>query len=467
MLILFIALYLLSNIAVGVWAARRVTTSQDFVLAGRRLPLVLAASVTFATWFGSETIMGAPAMFVEGGIPAVIEEPFGSALCLFLVGAFFARPLYRLRITTFCDYFRIRFGRSAELLSAVLTIPSYFGWIAAQFIAIGIVLNVVTGIPREYCILFSAAVVMVYTLLGGMWSISITDFFHNLIIILALVVIAVMLWTEVGGWEPIYRQTPAGFFRFLPQATIKDWIVYLAAWMTIGLGSIPQQDIFQRVMAAKTENTSVRASYLASGMYLTVAMLPLFIALSARILHPNLGKDNQLIIPNMVMQYGGLPLQVLFFGAVTSAILSVSSGAILAPAAVFGENIVKFFRPGISDQKLLKTIRQAIVVITICSVWMSIGRNTNIFDLVGESSAFSLVSLFVPLTAGIYWKRANLTGCLWSMSLGLVTWLLCLSFDTEYPPMIWGLSVSTVAMVAGSLLTRSTAGQSAQRSPST
>ena len=467
MLLSFIALYLLSNIAVGAWASRRVTTSQDFVLAGRRLPLVLAASVTFATWFGSETIMGAPAMFVDGGIPAVIEEPFGSALCLFLVGAFFARPLYRLRITTFCDYFRIRFGRSAELLSAVMVIPSYFSWIAAQLIAIGIVLSVVTDIPREYCILFSATVVMLYTLLGGMWSISITDFFHNLIIIVALLVLAVLLWNQVGGWETIQQQTPAGFFRFLPRATFKDWVEYVAAWFTIGLGSIPQQDIFQRVMAAKTENTSVRASYLASGMYLTVAMLPLFIALSARILHPNLGRDNQLIIPNMVMQYGSLPLQVLFFGAVTSAILSVSSGAILAPAAVFGENVMKFFRPDLSDQALLKTIRWAVVVITICSVWMSIGRNTNIFDLVGESSAFSLVSLFVPLTAGIYWKRANLTGCLWSMSLGLATWLLCLWLDTDYPPMMWGLLLSTVAMVAGSLLTRNTAGQSAQYIPNT
>ena len=467
MLLTLIALYLLSNIAVGAWAARRVTTAQDFVLAGRRLPLVLAASVTFATWFGSETIMGAPAMFVEGGIPAVIEEPFGSALCLFLVGAFFARPLYRLNITTFCDYFRLRFGRSAELLSAVLTIPSYFGWIAAQFIAIGIVLNVVTGVSRESCILFSAAVVMAYTLLGGMWSISITDFFHNLIIIIALAVLAVLLWNEVGGWETIQQRTPQGFFRFTPRATFKDWVQYLAAWFTIGLGSIPQQDIFQRVMAARTENTSVRASYLASGMYLTVAMLPLFIALSARILHPNLPKDNQLIIPNMVMQYGSLPLQVLFFGAVTSAILSVSSGAILAPAAVFGENIMKFFRPGLGDKALLKTIRWAVVVITICSVGMSIGRSTNIFELVGESSAFSLVSLFVPLTAGIYWKRANLTGCLWSMSLGFVTWLLCLSFNTEYPPMMWGLLASTVGMLAGSLLTQNTAAQSAPRIPNT
>lgn len=454
MLISLIAIYLLSNVAVGIWAARKVTTSQDFVLAGRGLPLLLAASVTFATWFGSETIMGAPAMFVEGGLLAVIEEPFGSSLCLFLVGAFFARPLYRLNITTFCDYFRIRYGRSAELLSALMVIPSYFSWIAAQLVAIGIVLNVVTDIPREYCVIGSAAIVMVYTLLGGMWSISVTDFFHNLIIILALVVLAIMLWQEVGGWTTIDKQTPDDFFRFLPKPTGKDWLAYLAAWITIGLGSIPQQDVFQRVMSAKTETISVRASFLASGMYLTIAMLPLFIALSAKILHPDLPKDNQLIIPNMVMRHGGLPLQVLFFGAVTSAILSVSSGAILAPSTVFGENIVKFFRPNISDQALLKTIRWAVVIITVVCVLMSTTRDANIFELVGESSAFSLVSLFVPLAAGIYWKRATLTGCLWSMGIGLVVWLACLGLDTDISPMLWGLLASLIGMIAGSLLSR-------------
>jgi len=455
MLLFLIALYLLSNVAVGAWAARRVTNSQDFVLAGRRLPLFLAASVTFATWFGSETIMGAPAMFVEGGFLAVIEEPFGSALCLFLVGAFFARPLYRLNITTFSDYFRVRFGRSAELLSALMVIPSYFSWIAAQLVAIGIVLSVVTDVPREYCIIASASIVMIYTLLGGMWSISVTDFFHNLIIILALTVLAIMLWNNVGGWATIQQRTPSGFFRLIPDSNSKDWLAYIAAWITIGLGSIPQQDVFQRVMAAKTETISVRASYLASGMYLTVAMLPLFIALSAKLLHPDLPQDNQLIIPNMVIRHGNLFLQVLFFGAVTSAILSVSSGAILAPATVFGENVVRFFRPDISDQVLLKTIRWAVVAITVICVLMSTTRDTNIFDLVGESSAFSLVSLFIPLAAGIYWKPANLIGCLCSMAVGFSVWLLCLWLNTETSPMLWGLLASTIGMVAGSLSTKS------------
>lgn len=451
MLLPCIAFYLLANIAIGAWAARRVSTSQDFILAGRRLPLALAASVTFATWFGSETIMGAPAMFVKGGVPTIIEEPFGSALCLFLVGAFFARPLYRLNITTFSDYFRLRFGRAAELVSALMMIPSYFSWIAAQLVAIGIVLNVVTGIEREYCILASATIVMIYTLLGGMWSISITDFVHNLIIVLALGVLSVSLYSEVGGFTTIQQRTPPGFFRFFPHATFGDWATYIAAWMTIGLGSIPQQDIFQRVMAAKSESVSVRASYLAAGLYLTVAMLPLFIALSAKLIHPDLPPDPQLIIPNMVLRHGSMPLQILFFGAVTSAILSVSSGAILAPAAVFGENVVKFFKPDLTDQALLKTIRWTVVVITLICVWMSTTRDTNIFDLVGESSAFSLVSLFVPLLAGLYWRRANRLGCLLSMSLGFSVWLLCLWLETGFPPMLWGLIASTGGMLAGSL----------------
>ncbi|GAA4420436.1 sodium:solute symporter family protein [Nibrella viscosa] len=452
MLTLFIAIYLLSNIAIGAWAARKVTTSQDFVLAGRQLPLVLAASATFATWFGSETIMGAPAMFVEGGIPAIIEEPFGSALCLFLVGAFYARPLYRLNITTFSDYFSMRFGRSAELLSAVIVIPSYFSWIAAQLIAIGIVLNVVMGIPMAYGIMASATIVMIYTMLGGMWSISVTDFIHNIIIIIALLVLAVSLWNQVGGWETIQRRTPEGFFRFYPHGSLKEISQYIAAWFTIGLGSIPQQDVFQRVMSARSENTTVRASYLASGLYLSVAALPLFIALSARWLHPDLPADNQLLIPNMVLRHGSLFLQILFFGALTSAILSVSSGAILAPATVFGENIVKFFRPDIKDSTLLYIIRMAVAAISIICVWMSTAREMNIFELVGESSAFSLVSLFVPLTAGIYWKRANLTGCLASISLGFIVWLVCLWLETEFPAMLYGLLASTVGMVVGSLV---------------
>ncbi|HEV7351099.1 sodium:solute symporter family protein [Telluribacter sp.] len=455
MLAVSIIIYLLLNLGIGMWASRRVTTTQDFILAGRRLPLVLAASATFATWFGSETIMGAPGEFIKNGVLGIIEDPFGAALCLFLVGIFFARRFYRMNIITFCDFFRLRFGRPAELLSALLIIPSYFSWIAAQLIAMGIVLKVVLGWSLTDCILLSSLVVILYTLMGGMWSISITDFLQTLMIIGGLVFVSVVLYQKVGGLSPLINQMPDGFFRFYPDWTFKGSVEYFAAWITIGLGSIPQQDVFQRVMAAKSADVSVRASLLSSFMYLTIALLPLFIGLCGHLLYPELEKDSQMIIPNMVLLHTAMPLQILFFGALVSAILSTTSSAILAPAAVLGENIVKFFRPDLSDRQLLLVIRVGILAITVVCIVMATTRES-IFELVSESSAFSLVSLFVPLAAGFYWQRANLLGCLLSMSVGLVVWLACVWLETEYPPMIYGLLASIAGMVVGVLVGKKT-----------
>lgn len=440
--------YLVLNLAIGLWASRKIQTTNDFVLAGRRLPLILAASATFATWFGSETIMGAPTEFLEHGVLGIIEDPFGAALCLFLVGMFFARRFYSMNIITFCDFFRIRYGRYAELLSAILIIPSYFSWIAAQLLAMGIVLKIVLGWPLPGCILFSSAIVIVYTIWGGMWSISITDFLQTIMIIAGLIVVAWVLYQKVGGFQPLINAAPKGFFRFYPEFTFKASVEYFAAWITIGLGSIPQQDVFQRVMSAKSASVSVKATLLSSLMYLTIALLPLFIALCGHYLYPASRGDEQMIIPNMILQHMGLPLQIIFFGALVSAILSTTSSAIMAPAAVLGENVFKFFKPELTDKQLLKIIRIGIVVITSVCILLAMTRES-IFDLVAESSAFSLVSLFVPLAAGIYWKNSNETGCILSMIAGLIVWLACAYLKTEYPPLIYGLLASIAGMAAG------------------
>ena len=443
--------YLLANLGIGLWASRKISTTQDFVLAGRRLPLVLAASATFATWFGSETIMGAPTEFVNNGLLGVIEDPFGASLCLLLIGLFFARKFYQMNIITFCDFFRIRYGRKAELLSALLIIPSYFSWIAAQLLAMGIVLKVVLGWSLITCIVGSSVVVILYTIWGGMWSISITDFLQTIMIIAGLVIVSAVLYEKVGGFKPLIDAAPVGFFRFYPDFTFKASVEYFAAWITIGLGSIPQQDVFQRIMSAKSVSVSVKATLLSSLMYLTVALLPLFIGLCGHHLYPASGNDGQLIIPNMVLKHMSLPLQIVFFGALVSAILSTTSSAIMAPAAVLGENIFKFFNPDLTDQQLLRIIRWGIVVITIICIVMAV-RGDSIFELVAESSAFSLVSLFVPLAAGLYWKRTTELGCIISMILGLAAWLICAHLETEYPPLIYGLLASIAGMILGILL---------------
>lgn len=453
MLLISISIYLLLNVAIGFWASRRVHNTEDYVLAGRRLGFGLATMVTFATWFGSETMMGAPAEFIHGGILGVIEEPFGAALCLILVGLFFAKTFYRLNILTFCDFFERRFGEKAEIISALLIVPSYFSWITAQLVALGVLIQIITGFTFFYSLVLGSGLVMFYTLLGGMWSVSITDFVHNILLIVGLFTLAFIVFGQAGGLAAVVQNTPTDFFRFVPkQNTSQQWISYLMAWATIGLGSIPQQDVFQRVMSAKNEQTAVRSSIAAGLFYISIALLPLFIALAASQLHPELlQQDQKMIILNMVMKYSSPMMQILFFGALISAIMSTSSGAILAPASIIGENLIRPAFPKISDKNLLLSIRLSVVLVTAICIWMGSFRQ-NIYELVGESSAFSLVSLFVPMLAGIYWKKANTLGCILSMTLGLGTWLYFFNYPSEYPAAFLGLLASVLGMVLGSYL---------------
>ncbi|MTB52118.1 sodium:solute symporter family protein [Lewinella sp. W8] len=459
MLLLFIFCYLLVTIFIGYLASRRVKNAQDFVIAGRNLPLPLAATALFATWFGSETIMGASAEFTSHGLLGVIEDPFGAALCLILVGAFFTRPLYRLNILTFNDFFRLRFSRKAEVISAIFMVPSYFGWIAAQLVALAIILQTLAGIPLVYGILLCAGVVLFYTYIGGMWAVSVTDFVQTIMIVAGLLILAWQLVGLAGGLEVVLDSQPDEFYRFLPDAGWQPGLEYLAAWITIGLGSIPQQDVFQRVMAAKSADTAVRSAYLGGFLYLFIGLLPLLIAIAGTVLYPSLAaaEDQQMFLPSLVLQHASLPLQILFFGALLSAILSTTSGAMLAPATVIGENLV---RPLLTvgqlsreeqDRRLLRIMRYSLVGVALASAAMA-ASTQNIYELVGQSSALSLVALFVPLTAGLYWKRASRAGTYGAIVMGTLVWLYFECWPVETPSLLLGGAASLVAMIAGSIL---------------
>ncbi len=459
-LIVFIALYLAITLLIGWWAAQRVKTTKDFVIAGRSLPMFIAACALFATWFGSETVMGASAEFIaeeEGarfGLIRVIEDPFGAALCLVLVGAFFARPLYKLNILTFSDFFRLRYGRVTELFSALFMVPSFFGWVAAQLVAMAIILKVLGGVELPVGIAICTIIVVIYTYIGGMWAVSVTDFVQTIMIVAGLLLLAFQLSEQAGGISHVLSQQPAGFFNIKPDLDPIPFLEYIAAWITIGLGTIPGQDIFQRVMSAKSARTSVIASYVAGLMYLTIGMIPLFIALCGKMLYADMnamaGTENeQLMLPQMVLHHGSIFIQIMFFGALLSAILSTASGAILAPATIIGENLVRPYLRNASDRRLLQIMRFSVVGVAVCAALMA-GANTNIYELVGQSSSLSLVSLFVPLTAGIYWKRASNAGALMAIVGGMITWLLWEWQGNEVPSIIVAGMASLVAMMTGS-----------------
>jgi len=384
---------------------------------------------------------------------AVIEDPFGAALCLVLFGLFFARKLYNMNLLTLGDFFKVRFGKRIELVAGVFIVPSYVGYIAAQLVAMGLILSVVTGMAVWQGVIASAVVVTFYTYIGGMWAISITDFVQSVIIIIGLLVVAILLSGKAGGVGTVLNNAQPGTFRFFPQSSGTEIITWIAAWSVLGLGSIPSQDVFQRVMSSNSVNTAVRSCFIAAGLYLTVAMLPLFISLCVRHLYPEFTQgDTQLALPGMILAHTNMPVQILFFGSLLSAIMSTTSSAILAPAAIFSENLVKpLARHRFTDKHFLAITRFAVLGFAVIATVVACLR-TNIYELVGESSILSLVSLFAPMLLGLYWKRASSAGALLAMVTGMVTWLIAKQIELPWPELVPALVVSMISMIAGSLI---------------
>jgi len=448
MLGFFVLLYFSLVLVIGYLGSKRNKSTVDFALASRSMPGYITAFALFATWYGSETILGASSEFLKNGLHGILEDPFGAALCLLLVGLFYVRPLYRMGYLSLGDFIRDRFGAFNERIFSILLVLSYLSWIAGQFTALGILIELLFNIPFVYAVFIAFAVVTVFTTMGGMWAISVSDFFQSIIIIIGMLLATYFLVDQAGGWETVWNAIPESHFDVLPQRGVKDYLYAFAALLTLGLGSIPSQDIFQRLMTAKTEKAAVRATYAGAGMYLIFSAIPLLIAVCAMlILNQNADNfDAQHAVPLVILSLDALWLKVLFFGALMSAVISTASAALLAPAVVLGENLVKPMFPKLSDKKLLLAIRVGVVIMGLFALALSLWKG-NIFELVALSSTFTLVSLFIPLTLGLFWKKATAQGALWSMILGMFTWIIAEIWIEAIPPILVGLLGSFVGGV--------------------
>ncbi len=469
MLITSIALYLAVSIAIGIWAARRVHNSRDYIIAGRSLPLYMSFATVFATWFGAETVLGVSSTFLKDGMGGIVADPFGFSFCLVLVAVFFARAFYRLNLLTIGDFYRKRYNKPVEVATSVCITLSYLGWTSAQFTALGFVFHALSGgaISLPWGIALGAGVVLVYTLFGGMWAIAFTDLFQTTIIVLGLLYLAYLLGGMAGGVDVVLAHAAqADKFQFLPKLEAKEVLAFVAAFLTAALGSIPQQDVFQRVTSAKDADTAVRGSLLGGVVYFFMAFVPIFLAYSALLIDPQMvgpllagdQNENQLILPNLILGHTPMFAQVMFFGALLSAIMSSASGALLAPTSLFTENVLRPFLPNMSDRQFLPTLRLVLVIFTLLVLVFALESDASIYQMVQNAYKVTLVSAFAPLVMGLFWKRATTAGALLSVVLGLVSWLLMEAVAPEalVPPQLVGLAASFLGMVAGSLATRPT-----------
>ncbi len=452
MLISAVIVYLILTILIGLWASKRVKTAGDFINAGRNLHPAINTAALFALWFGSETIFGASSEFYNHGLRGIIEDPLGGVLCLMLVAFFFAKKLYRLNILTIGDLFKLKYGEKIELLSSILIVVSFVGYAAAQIVALGLLSQVLIGINMETGMIISAMIVMLYTFSGGMWAVSITDFIQSVIIVLGLFVMTIMVTIKVGGVDIVFNSIREEQKLFLPQRTSTDIINWGAAWMVLGLGSIASQDIFQRINSARSEKAAYYSTLLGGVLYLFLALIPLYLIQAGHLIDSQISKgDSQLSLLRLVYTHMPQWVQILFFGSLLSAIMSTCSGALLAPASILSENILKpILKTSGNDKKLLLLTRLSVLLVSIAALFLAIS-NQNILSLVAESSVIGLVTIFVPFVAALHFNHTNRTGAFLSILIGTVVYVVFRFIPlSDIHPSIFGLGGALLGIVLGS-----------------
>lgn len=463
MVLWFVILYLLISVGIGLFAATRVQNSKDFAVAGRSLPLPVVTATVFATWFGAEAVLGISATFVKEGLRGVVADPFGSSLCLILAGLFFAPRFYRLNLLTVGDFYRLRYNRTVEVLCTLAVVASYLGWVAAQFKVLGLVLNVVTGggISQSLGMIIGAAVVLTYTTFGGMFSVAILDFVQISVIMGGLLYIASVVSDLAGGVGTVVAHAAqAGRLEFFPSAGLNAWVPFIGAWVTMMLGSIPQQDVFQRITSAKNEATAVRGSLLGGTLYFAFCFVPMFLAYAATLVDPArflalLDTDPQLVLPTLILEHTPLAAQILFFGAVLSAVMSCSSATLLAPSVALSENVLKEAIPRMNDSEFLRMMRVVLLLFAGTVLAIALWSDASIYKLVVNTYKVTLVVAFIPLVAGLYWRRATTQGAVVAVTAGFATWMGCeliSSPEMVWPPQLVGLLAAAAGMVIGSLM---------------
>jgi SSS family solute:Na+ symporter len=453
MLSFFITAYLLLTILIGFWAAKRVKTSTDYMLAGKSLPAFMVGITIFCTWFGSEMIMGVPAHFVKEGVKGLIIDAGGGTLCLILIAVFFTRPVYKLNILTVNDFFEMRYGKGVESVTSVIIIFSYFSWVASQLLALAYIFESLYGWQVNLGVLIAAAIVVLYTYVGGMWAVSLTDLIQAVVMILGLGYIFLVLNSQSDGLITVLSRQNADFFKLTPEKGLYNWTDYLHKWMIFGIGSIVSQEIYQRVLSARSERKAVTGVFFSSFLMFSIGILPSLVGIIIYDMKPELieSHDGQNLLPDMITNYMGLPVQIIFLGALISAILSTASGAILAPATVLAENLIRSNRTRLTDTQLLLTTRISVLIMALISCGYTF-LNDSIHELVINSVTLITTSMTAPFILGFYWKRSSVAGAWAGIICGTAVWFFSFMAETRIEPTILGFLASFAGVVLGSLI---------------
>jgi solute:Na+ symporter, SSS family len=450
---LVLGLYFAVMLGAGYWGLRRAGSTEDYLVAGRRLGPALYIGTLSAVVLGGASTIGSVSLGYEFGVSGMWLV-FMIGLGIIALGILLSTRLSRLGVYTVSEMLGIRYGASSRLISAII-VATYALMIAVtSTIAVGSVFDVVLGLPPTLAILIAGGVVVVYSALGGMWSITLTDFLQFCVMTVGIFLILLPLSiARAGGFSGMAEELPGSYFGLFAIGGQTIFTYFLLFFFGLMIG----QDIWQRVFTARSPSVA-RWGGLVAGLYcLLYGLAGALIGTAARALIPNLpNSDNAFArVAAEVLPAGILGLVL---AAALAAIMSTASAGLLASSTILANDVYAgFFRRGSGghagaeeyNASRLATLLVGVVVLVIAVI---------VNDVVGALTvAYDLLvgALFVPIIGALFWRRATGTGALVSMLVGgvVVVGLMAWQGLLANSPIYGGLLASLVAFVVVSLLT--------------
>ncbi|MGR3935655.1 sodium:solute symporter [Streptomyces sp. BRA346] len=449
-----IVVYLAGMLALGWWGMRRTTSTSDFLVAGRRLgPAMYSGTMAAIVLGGASTIGGVGLGYQYGLSGAWMVLTIG--LGLLALSVFFSARIARLKVYTVSQMLDLRYGGTSGLISGIVMWAYTLMLAVTSTIAYATIFDVIFGLDRVVAIVLGGAIVICYSTLGGMWSITLTDMVQFVVktvgVLLLLLPIAVI---KAGGFAAMKSELPPSYFSpmGIGAQTVFTYVLIYSFGMLIG------QDIWQRVFTARNDKVA-RVGGTAAGTYcLAYAVAGAVIGTAAKTLYPHLGAPDDAFA---TIVKDALPIGVkgLVLAAALSAVMSTSSGALIACATVANNDIWARLRgrPANASHDEVAGNRLFILVMGVTVVGISIALN-NVVEALTVAYNVLVGGLLVPILGGLLWKRGTGAGALASVAVGgttvvgLMFWKGILASE----PIYIGLLASLVAYVAVSLATRPT-----------
>ena len=443
--------YLAIQLAIGAWLAPKIHTESDYLVAGRSLGYPLTIFSLFATWFGAETCISSAGRAYEEGFSLTSAEPFAYGITLMLTGVIFAVPMWRMKLTTMADFFRIRYDGRVEKVAALMLIPPSVLWSAAQLRGFGQVLTTITSLELGTAVAIAAGFCVVYTTLGGLLADAITDLIQGGLLILGLVLLVVVVVIDQGGIMAALASIDPARVTIVGPDVSPTFFGLLEEYAIPIAGSVVAVELLSRVIAARSPQVARNGAVVAGGLYVVIGAIPVLLGLIAARLVPNL-PDAEQFLPALALQVLPSAGYVLFVGALISAILSTVDTILLVAGGLLAHNLIGPAFHVTDERAKLRLARTGVVFVGATALYLALGGR-GVAELVEESSSFGTAGTLVVVCFGLFTRYGGTRAAIVTLLGGLVVYACASAWALPYP-FITSLAGAVALYLAGGFLER-------------